>query len=154
MRRSERGQNVLETGFIIPILLLLLLGVADIGRVFNNYMLLANATREGARAAMRSLCTPYDDRNPTTTGGGFYTQVIKDAVLDEIANHPEMFQDGALTAANITVAPALGSDCPDPGDNITVSIAHTFRFWMGSLIGSSGITLRPSTTVRVYVTSP
>ena len=44
--------------FVLPLLLLILAGMADIGRAFNSYMVITNAAREGARAASRSSATP------------------------------------------------------------------------------------------------
>ena len=50
-RRSinERGSSVVELAIVFPILLLLFVGVAEIGRLFYTYTTLAKATKVGAR---------------------------------------------------------------------------------------------------------
>ncbi len=52
-RKKERGQAMVETVFILPVLLLLLLGVAEMGFALRNYLVVVNASREGARFAAR-----------------------------------------------------------------------------------------------------
>ena len=47
--RSEQGQALLEFAFIIPILFLMLVGVAFIAQGFNTSMVLHGAAYEGAR---------------------------------------------------------------------------------------------------------
>ena len=50
-RRSQRGQAVVEFAFILPLLLLLILGITELGRMIMRTNLLTQAAREGARAA-------------------------------------------------------------------------------------------------------
>jgi Flp pilus assembly protein TadG len=49
--RSQKGQSLVETALIIPIILMLLFGIADFGRVFHVYLTLDHAGREAAREA-------------------------------------------------------------------------------------------------------
>ena len=46
---GERGAAAVEFALILPILLLLVLGLVEFGRVFNGQVSLSNAAREGAR---------------------------------------------------------------------------------------------------------
>ncbi len=50
-QRAERGQAVVEFAFILPLLLLLILGITEMGRMIMRTNLLTQAAREGARAA-------------------------------------------------------------------------------------------------------
>lgn len=50
-RRRSKGQSLVETAIILPIVLLLVMGIIDFGLLFNNYILISNASREGARKA-------------------------------------------------------------------------------------------------------
>ena len=54
-QRSQReaGSNLLETALVIPLLILMVVGVADLGRAFQTHITLLNAAREGARYAVR-----------------------------------------------------------------------------------------------------
>jgi Flp pilus assembly protein TadG len=50
--RSERGQSLVETAFVLPVLLLLLFGIFDFGRAVYAYNILANSAREATRLAI------------------------------------------------------------------------------------------------------
>lgn len=50
---NAKGQALVETALIVPILILMLLGVMEVGWALRNYLLLANANREAARFAAR-----------------------------------------------------------------------------------------------------
>jgi Flp pilus assembly protein TadG len=47
---DTRGTEVLEFAFVFPLVLLVLVGILDMGFLFNNYEVVTNAAREGARA--------------------------------------------------------------------------------------------------------
>ena len=47
----ERGQSVIEFAFILPLLLLLVFGIVELGRMLMQTNVLTQAAREGARAA-------------------------------------------------------------------------------------------------------
>ena len=57
-RRRERGQGLLELVVILPVLLILMVGVAEIGVGLRTYLLVLNANREAARFAARGR---YED---------------------------------------------------------------------------------------------
>src|SRR3954468_3081543 len=60
-RRHSRGQSLAEFALVIPLFLVMLFGIIDIGRVIWANDALANAAREGARYASvtgSSLVTP------------------------------------------------------------------------------------------------
>lgn len=48
--RQERGQSVVELGLIMPILLVMLAGIAEMGWFTNNYLIALEATRVGSRS--------------------------------------------------------------------------------------------------------
>jgi Flp pilus assembly protein TadG len=51
IKRNVKGQSLVETALVLPIILLLLMGIIDFGFMFNNYLMVGNASREGARKA-------------------------------------------------------------------------------------------------------
>jgi hypothetical protein len=57
-RRKERGQGLLEMAVVLPVLLILMLGVVEVGYALRNYLRVVNANREGARFAARGQ---FDD---------------------------------------------------------------------------------------------
>jgi hypothetical protein len=50
-RHQERGQSMVEMALAFPILLLVLAGTLEVGKYFNDYITILDATREGARFA-------------------------------------------------------------------------------------------------------
>ena len=55
--RSERGQAMVETAIVMPVLLLVLLGLIQFGLLFRDYLALVDAVRVGARAGAVSRGT-------------------------------------------------------------------------------------------------
>ena len=52
MRRlDERGQALVELALVLPILLLVLMGIVDFGRVFHGHLAVTSASRQAAREA-------------------------------------------------------------------------------------------------------
>jgi Flp pilus assembly protein TadG len=72
----KRGQAIVETALLLPILMLLVMGSADLGRVFYYSIAVTNAAREAARQG-----TYYD---PVTNSNKFddYADVLAAANQD------------------------------------------------------------------------
>lgn len=49
--KRENGQSLVELALILPIIVLLLFGTVEFGRVFYSYITVTSAVREGAREA-------------------------------------------------------------------------------------------------------
>lgn len=47
--KSERGQAMVETALIMPLLILMLMGMVEMGRLGNAYLTVTHAARHGAR---------------------------------------------------------------------------------------------------------
>ena len=58
--RGERGASAVEFALLLPLMLLIIAGIVDFGRAFFIDIQLANAAREGARAAVVSTLTAAD----------------------------------------------------------------------------------------------
>lgn len=87
--RQARGQSLVEFALVVPIFVLIVLGIFDVGRAVFNYSTVANAAREGAREAV----------------------VNQDAVAVRAAAKDAGIGLG-LTDADITLAPCAAQDCP------------------------------------------
>lgn len=48
-RKTQRGQAVVEMALVLPILIMLIFGIIEFGRILNTYMIVTNLSREGAR---------------------------------------------------------------------------------------------------------
>jgi Flp pilus assembly protein TadG len=58
--KGERGQSLVELAFVLPVLLLLLVGIIEIGRFAYYSILVSNAARAGAQYGAQSLATAKD----------------------------------------------------------------------------------------------
>jgi hypothetical protein len=76
---AQRSQAIVEFAIIAPILLLLLFGIVDFGRVIYYYVTLNQAVNEGARTAIRSSAL-------LPTNGDVETAVRQHAVDMVLAN--------------------------------------------------------------------
>ena len=56
---NQHGQALVELALILPVLLLLIFGIIEFGRIYASNIMINNAAREGARAA--SLGVPDED---------------------------------------------------------------------------------------------
>jgi Flp pilus assembly protein TadG len=50
LRARQKGQSLAEFALVLPPLVAILLGIIQLGFIFNAYVTVANAAREGARA--------------------------------------------------------------------------------------------------------
>ncbi|WP_425059622.1 hypothetical protein SCACP_02140 [Sporomusa carbonis] len=49
--KQNRGQAIVETALVLPVIVLLLFAILELGQVINEYLVLTAAAREGARTA-------------------------------------------------------------------------------------------------------
>ena len=57
-RGRERGAAAVEMAIILPLLLLVIAGIVDMGRFLFTKVMVTNAAREGVRAAVVTTSTP------------------------------------------------------------------------------------------------
>jgi Flp pilus assembly protein TadG len=50
--RSQRGAELVEFALVLPVLLVMLAGMLDVGLLVQHYSIVTNAAREGARVAI------------------------------------------------------------------------------------------------------
>jgi Flp pilus assembly protein TadG len=65
--KSEKGQSTLELAFTLPVLLLLLIGVAEVGNGLNSYLTVVDAGRDGARLGSKGSASDSQIRNLVAT---------------------------------------------------------------------------------------
>ncbi len=127
--QNERGQSLVEMALVLPLLLLLVAGIIDFGRAYNNYIIITNAAREGARAASHFPDEP---------------EYVETVVRQEAA-------DSGLDAdaISITMTPSGGALA---GDMIEVTAEYEFSTILGSFVGPaySTLTLHSSTRMVVF----
>lgn len=68
--RIIRGQGLVEFAIILPLLLLLLLGVVEMGYLLRDYLVVVNADREACRFAARGRFSDEDAIARAVNAGG------------------------------------------------------------------------------------
>ena len=51
MKLNKKGQSLVETALILPVIILLLMGMFEFSRIFGSYLLITYTGRESARMA-------------------------------------------------------------------------------------------------------
>ncbi len=153
--RTQHGQNLLETALVLPLLLLILAGIVDIGRAFNTLIVLSNMTREGARTAARSPC--HTGAKAAAQRTAYRTAIIQ-AMTDEItdAGGTEHSIDPADLVITLTPDP-YDDNCPARGEPLRVAVAYPHHTFMngvpllgGESFGLGTLTLRAATDMAIY----
>lgn len=120
----QRGQTMAEFAIVLPLLLLLILAILQLGVVFNNYVTLTDAVRAGSRQATvgRSVADPVSaavSKARTAASG-----------LDQ-------------SKLDVTVTSSW-----EQGSNVTVSATYPYSIDVLGLVVHAG-TLTSTTTERV-----
>lgn len=127
--RKSRGQSVVEFAMTLPVFLLLVVGIFDLGLGVASYSLLTNVAREGARTGII----------PATS----------DADILAAVNSQTLFL-GNIPSGSITITPSTQADRRS-GGNITVSVDyqyHPVTPLLSNVVGST-ITMSASSTMLI-----
>ena len=108
--KRKNGQSVVEFALILPVLLMILLGIIEFGRLLETTNVLTSAAREGARAAAVSA--------PDVTQ------------VNSAANN--ILSANNITGASITV------NGPNTNREVTVTVQITYAPLTGSFIPGLG----------------
>jgi Flp pilus assembly protein TadG len=122
--RGERGATAVEFAFIVPLLIVLVLGIAEFGRAFQVSGTLSAAAREGVRV-MALQNDPAAAR-----------AAVRNAA-------PAL--DPAVTDAQITITPA---SCPTTGTTTTVRLSVTYPMPFLTSFFGSGVDLTGTGVMR------
>jgi hypothetical protein len=120
---SARGQTLVEFALILPLLLVMLLGVVDFGRIFTAGITMEAAARNAAEAAAQEYQQII--RNNPTPGPADY-QRIHDVALEELCDEAKVLPNRAVDG--------LGN-CTMP---VTAVCVHDETGGEGVLCGQAG----------------
>jgi Flp pilus assembly protein TadG len=165
---SKRGQAIVETALLLPLLMLLTMGSADLGRVFYYSIAVTNAAREAARQG-----TYYDPiANPPANTYDDYADILaaaqRDVPTDVTLTMSTIAPLHCLTgpqsswSANYPTNPNTGyvyicfdgQDNPPPSTaTSTIQVTILFNFQpvtpLADVVGASTVHVEASTTMQV-----
>ena len=119
--RSSRGQSFVEFALVLPMLLVLLLGVADFGRVFHAGIVTESAARNAAEAAAQEYL--QFRREPAPAEAADFDR-ITDMAIAAVCDEAERLPNRQLS----------GSDCVMP---ITAVCIHDDPLELANYAGCS-----------------
>jgi Flp pilus assembly protein TadG len=132
---SSRGAELVELALVMPVLLLMLAGIFDIGFLLNHYSVVTNAAREGARVAAVPGWAEDDvearvNQYLSAAGlglDGVSTSVTPVAVVagTSTINAVEVAVSYPYDYLILTTVAALFQD--DPSDGVTLTATATMR---------------------------
>ena len=130
--RSEDGAQLVEFALVLPLLLFVVLAIAEFGFIFQRYEVVTNAAREGARMAVLPGYSTAGAENAIRTRVSAYLQ----AAQVPITRGTPPVSIVNIAFANGTVA--VGGGLPPVAvRRVTVTYTHTYTFMagIGSLFG-------------------
>jgi hypothetical protein len=136
-RRASRGQSLVEFALIVPLLITLFAGAADLGRALTAYIELGSAAREGAAYGSQS------DTFAREGDGAAMEAAAKAAAPDIWGTEP---------VVNATYCSIIDNACD--GDDygysfVTVSASYTFTPILGEFLDIGPITMTRERQMRV-----
>jgi Flp pilus assembly protein TadG len=146
-RGSRRGQALLEFALVLPIFVLFLVAIFDLGRAAFAYNTLTNAAREGARMAIVNQYKPS-----IIARAKQQTAIVE---LNDPSVNVDFYQVNADGTPNTSTPCALSQIAV--GCMATVSFEATYQPitpLIGSIVFKNGVTFTATSTLSVEYSCP
>jgi len=128
---GQRGAATVEFAVILPLLVILVFGIIDVGLLLYNKQVITNASREGARAGIARSTISVEN------------------VVENYCRH-RLFPDGTLPSA-VTVSGRNGAFQND----LTVTVTYDHNLMFAGIIGlSPSITMNGRTVMKMEPLPP
>ena len=141
--RGDRGQALVETALVLPLLLLLIVGIFDVGRAVWLSNTLATAVREGSRYGVVHGAL---SGAPTGPGSATYTPPDTDtAITAHVRSH------ATGVPSSLTVRSTWPDGNANRGSRIVVSASFPFTPLLSAVFlgGGLSVTLQSSSTLVI-----
>jgi Flp pilus assembly protein TadG len=120
-RRHGRGQTLVEFALILPVFLLVLFGILDLGRGVLAFNSIANGAREGARVAIVNQSMPQIRNRIVAKSTGVSIAPVADVrVAFRESTDPTV-------VTNVCRNPETGAQEPRPGCVAVVTVRTIFQ---------------------------
>lgn len=125
-RRSCHGQSVVEFALVVPILIVLFVGIADFGRIFNAGVIVEAAARDAAEhAAQKYLANPPGDPSltpaerlsaPVATGDPAYYADLREEAARVVCAETRPLPNNDYSGGTCATWPVVGVCVHDQAD--------------------------------------
>jgi Flp pilus assembly protein TadG len=146
-RPRSRGQGLVEFALVLPLFLILVMGIMDLGLAVFSYNSITNAAREGARLAIVN-----QDSTKVTSRATSQAAVARNPTVTVAYYRPNA--DGTPSAATCPISPSLyvAKDCL-----AVVTFQATYQPItpiIGRILFKNGVTLTAKSILPVEYTCP
>lgn len=137
--RSEKGAQLVEFALVLPLLLLVVLAIADFGFMFQRFEVVTNAAREGARIAVLPAYTLADVQERVD-------EYLTAGRVPQAGRAPAEMDDGTIVLAGGTTVTTR---------TVTVTYTYTYMFigaiagWFDAAYGTQQLTAVSEMRVEV-----
>jgi Flp pilus assembly protein TadG len=161
-RGRQSGQSMVEFALVIPIFLLFLLGLIEMGRAVYTWNAISQGAREGARLAAVEAgwigksgtnCTiPPPDLNPAPASGcpADATTDLPDRVRKAVNRMTVALNPIPVAGISVTCSPSPCSSSTTAGDVVTVTVNYDSTT-LTPIIGNLIRTYHMSATAKMVV---
>ncbi len=154
IRKSERGQSLVELSISLLVLLFLLSGAVEFGLAFFQFVQLRDAAQEGA--LFGSMNAKIDQTDPSVTENAIITRVRS------ASSSPINLADSSIVSVDVQIdndsvanAYAARHACEGHAIKVTVSYNHhIFMPFIPQLVGTSTIPLHAVVTDTILAPDP
>ena len=127
------GQSLVEFALLVPILMLIMVGVVDLGRVYYAYLTVVNSAREGAR---------YGATHPNAGTTAIQNQAKREA------------QGSGIDPSSLTVRSVNYPEGCNWGSPIQVTVGYPFRMITSYIFGGTTIQLQSTAEMPILDVCP
>ena len=144
---KQHGQAVTEFALVLPIILMVVIGITDLGRGIYYYNTLSNLAREGARFGMVLQSSDWDvDGNEPGEYTSIGTYAGTNTIVGRIAAQAVIL-DPSITKVTISTPSGTGSFLHLP---VTVAVEYPFSPLFSQWIHSVPVTkISAESTMRI-----
>jgi len=144
LNKNEQGVALIEFAIAAPLLILLFMGIVEFGWLFNGWVTITGAAREGARIAV--YIGEIDDK-----------VVCEESIRSAVTNHatPTFSQDNVVTYINYPVLVKKNNNNSNPGqakkaDGVLVKATGKITPILGIFV-SDDVVLTGEASMRVII---
>jgi Flp pilus assembly protein TadG len=127
MSARQRGVAIIEFTIVLPILLVLMLVVAELGRAFLQFNTLTRAVRDSARYVSANALNGASQTIDVATTAAVYSEAQALVVYGHIGNTGTALLPG-LVPGDVTISNPAGTN------DITVTVSYTYQPMLGSVL--------------------
>lgn len=125
-KKSRKGQAMVEFAVVLPLILIFLSGTIDVGYMYQQYLTLQNAAREGARLGAVGASYSSVSSRVSEVMGDHWSGVSVSIVMEEI-DQGDWDEIRVTVLAPVMPLTSLISLIPVLSDGVTARAVAAFR---------------------------